>query len=183
MNRPPQNSDPFKDYFYLGKITKVHGYDGKVMAYLDVDDPTAYENLEMVFINLHQQAVPFFIESSSLKNSKLLLRFQDIDDAEKAAGLVNKELFLPLSMLPKLSGNKFYFHEVIGFMLIDQEFGPLGAIQEILEYPNQAVMQVFYQGKEVLIPISETVIKKLDRQNKKILIHAPEGLIDVYLND
>jgi 16S rRNA processing protein RimM len=182
MKKANHATDPFKDYFYLGKITKAHGYDGKVTAFLDVDDPSIYESIEMVFVNINQQAVPFFIESSSLKNNKLLIRFQDIDNAEKAASLVNKQLFLPLSMLPKLSGNRFYFHEIIGFMLIDNDFGPLGPIEEILDYPNQAVMQVFYQGKEVLIPISEAVIKKLDRKNKSLHIQAPEGLIDVYLS-
>ena len=183
MNYSQQTTNPFKDYFYLGKITKVHGYEGKLIAFLDVDDPGAYSKLDMIFINVRGQLIPHFIETSSLKNNKLIVKLQDIDDAEASASLVNCELYLPLTKLPKLSGNKFYYHEIIGFELIDDEFGRLGAISDVLEYPNQAVIQLFYEDKEVLIPISEEVIRKVDRKNRIIRVHSPEGLLDVYLND
>ena len=174
--------DAFKDYFYLGLITKTHGYDGKVVAFIDADDPAAYEEMEMVFLNIRGSLVPYFIEERSLKNNKLIVKFQDISTEEQAAALVKKELFLPLSVLPKLSGNKFYYHEVKGFTVTDETFGTVGVIEEILDYPAQAVMQVFHHGKEVLIPINDAVILKLDRENKNILIKAPDGLLDLYLN-
>ncbi len=183
MKHSEQTKDPFKDYFYLGKITKSHGYDGKLIAFLDVDDPGVYTGLDVVFINVQGQLIPYFIEDSSLKNNKLIVKFQDVNDDNASALLINKELYLPLSKLPKLSGNKFYFHEVIGFQLVDVDFGPLGPIADILDYPNQAVIRVFYDGKEVLIPLSQDVIQKIDRKNKTIRVKTPEGLLDVYLND
>lgn len=175
--------DAFKDYFYLGSVTRMHGYDGKLQLFLDVDEPGAYEGLKMVFMSLNQSLVPYFIETSSLKNNKLIVKFQDVDNAEKAQALVNKELYLPLSALPKLSGNKFYFHEVAGFQVWDEKFGELGALSEILDYPSQALMQVFHEGKEVLIPMNGPVILKVDRANRKLFIKAPEGLIEMYLNE
>ncbi len=175
--------DAFKDYFYLGSVTRMHGYDGKVQLFLDVDEPGAYEGLKMVFVGVNQSLVPYFIESSSLKNNKLIVKFQDVDNAEKAQTLINKELFLPLSALLKLSGNKFYFHEVVGFLVHDEVFGELGPISEILDYPSQALMQVLHEGKEILIPMNDPVILKVDRAQRKLYIKAPEGLIDMYLNE
>ena len=174
--------DTFHDYFYLGLITKTHGYDGKVVAFIDADNPSDYENTEMVFLNIHGKLVPYFIEERSLKNNKLIIKFQDVATGEQAADLVKKEIYLPLSALPGLSGNKFYYHEVKGFMVTDEAFGPVGVIEEILDYPAQAVMQVFHEGKEVLIPINDAVILKLDRKKKTVLIRAPEGLLDLYIN-
>ncbi len=174
--------DAFQDYFYLGLVTKTHGYFGKVVAFIDADDPTVYENVEMIFLNIHGTLVPWFIEERSLKNNKLIIKFQDVTTEEQAAGLVKKELYLPLSALPELSGNKFYYHEVKGFMVTDEAFGPVGVIEDVLDYPAQAMMQVFCQEKEVLIPINDAVILSLDRKKKSILIKAPEGLLDLYLN-
>jgi len=174
--------DAFQDYFYLGLITKTHGYYGKVVAFIDADNPAAYENVAMVFLNIHGAPVPFFIEERSLKNNKLIVKFQDVTTEEEAVELVKKEIYLPLSALPELSGNRFYYHEVKGYMVTDEAFGAVGAIKEILDYPAQAVMQVFHEGKEVLIPINNAVILSLDRKNKNILIKAPEGLLDFYLN-
>ena len=83
--------------------------------------------------------------------------------------------------MPPLSGNKFYYHEITGFSIVDENHGNIGQIQQVLEYPNQAVFQVFSNEKEVLIPISNEIIKLVDREKKQIKIKAPEGLIEIYL--
>lgn len=174
--------DNFNDYFYLGKITKPHGYEGKVTIFFDTDDPQEYIDLELIHINIGGSLVPYFIEELSLLNNKAVASFIDIDNIEKAEYLVNKEIYLPLSMLPELSGNKFYYHEVKNMIVIDENFGELGPVSTVLEYPNQAVLQVFNNNNEVLIPISDEVIKNVDRKQNKMTIRAPEGLLDIYLN-
>ncbi len=175
-------TDAFEDYFYLGLITKTHGYDGKLVAFIDADDPAAYAGLEMVFLNIRGSLVPYFLEERSLQNNKLIVRFQDVNTVEDAAALVKKEMYLPLSALPELTGNRFYFHEIKGFTVTDDDFGVVGTVHEVLDYPAQAVMQVFHEGKEVLIPVNDAVIRKVDRENRDIRIRAPQGLLDLYLN-
>lgn len=172
----------FADHFYLGKIVKKHGFDGKVHIYLDTDEPYEYSDLEMVFLDISGSLVPFFIESIQIKGNKALTSFMDINTADDAEQLINKEIFLPLSMLPKLEGNKFYYHEARGMNVIDRTFGEIGKVEVILEYPNQAVFQIFHKNKEVLIPISNDIIIEFNRKKKEILVNAPEGLLDLYLN-
>ena len=91
-------------------------------------------------------------------------------------------MYLPLSELPELSGTEFYFHEVPGFSVVDKTRGEIGDIRQILDFPSQAVMQVFFKEKEILIPINPQVILEVNRKKKEIQIDAPEGLIDLYLN-
>ncbi len=172
-----------EEYFYLGKITRLHGYNGKVILFLDVDDPKKYIELNIIFIQIDGIKVPFFIESSSLKGSKLVVKLQDVNNVEQAEKLVNQPVFLPLSVLPPLTGNKFYFHEVVGFNVTDKQYGLLGAIADVLDYPNQTLFSVFFKGKEVLIPVNDDVILNVDRTTKNININAPDGLIDMYLNE
>jgi 16S rRNA processing protein RimM len=95
--------------------------------------------------------------------------------------LVNANLSLPLVLLPKLKGNKFYFHEVSGFMVIDDVHGILGMISKVLELPNNPLFSIDHDGKEILIPIADEIIKKVDRRSRTIHIKAPEGLVDLYL--
>ncbi len=102
---------------------------------------------------------------------------------EAASSLTNKNLYLPLASLPILKGNKFYFHEVIDFLLIDEIFGEIGKIKDILEYPNQALFQTFYKEKEVLIPINDQFINKVDRNKKEIHLTLPKGLLEIYIED
>lgn len=173
--------DAFNNYYYLGTINKLHGNNGDLSAYLDVDEPRAYSSLDMVFLNIKGMPVPYFIKTIKILNNKAILTFEDIDDLDKASALIKKEMYLPLSTLPKLTGNKFYYHEVEGFEVVDEIFGKIGTLKMVFDYPSQAVMQIFHGDKEVLIPVNDEIILKVDRKSKKMLIRAPEGLINIYL--
>lgn len=170
-----------EDCFYLGIITKPFGYKGELVIYLDVDDPTQYEELPTVLVDMGIGLVPFFIEKLSLKNNNATIRLQDVSP-EMALTLIKKELYLPLNLLPKLKGKKFYFHEVVNFEVIDAEKGLIGKIEKVLDYPAQPILQVINpDNKEILIPIADDIIMEVDRKNKTIKVKAPEGLIELYL--
>ena len=171
-----------EDCFYLGKIAKKFSYKGEVLVYLDTDEPELYENLESVFVECDKHLVPFFIENSSLhKNDFLRVRFEDVDTEDDADALLGNAIYLPLNMLPKLSGNKFYFHEVIGFEIEDKRFGIVGVIQSINDTTAQPLFEVLNGTTEVLIPMIDHFLVKIDRENKKVIMDLPEGLIEMYL--
>ncbi|KDN54189.1 ribosome maturation factor RimM [Flavobacterium seoulense] len=171
-----------EDCFYLGKIAKKFSFKGEILAYLDTDEPELYENLESVFVERNKHLVPFFIESSSMhKNDFLRMRFEDVTTEEEAEALLGSDLYLPLKMLPKLSGNKFYFHEVIGFEVEDKRLGIVGEIQSINDTTAQPLFEVLKDGTEILIPMIDHFLIKVDRENKKIIMDLPEGLVEMYL--
>lgn len=171
-----------KDCFYLGTIVKKFSFKGELLAKLDTDEPELYEDLNAVFVDLRGTLVPFFIESSQLHKSDLLrIKFEDINTEADADTLIKTELYLPLAALPKLSGNKFYFHEVIGFQIVDENFGPVGTIVSINDTTAQALFEIEHNGKEILIPINDEIITKVDRGQKTITVKAPDGLIELYL--
>ena len=121
-----------EDCFYLGKIVKKHSFKGEVVIKLDTDEPELYRNMESVFVNLGNNLVPFFIEKSSLsKGTMLRVKFDDVNTEEDAEAILKSGIYLPLDLLPKLEGNKFYFHEVIGFKVIDAAFGEVGVVVNI----------------------------------------------------
>ena len=171
-----------EDCFYLGKIAKKFSFKGEVLIYLDTDEPELYENLESMFVECGKHLVPFFIENSSLhKNDFLRVRFEDVKNEEEADALLGNHVYLPLKMLPKLSGNKFYFHEVIGFEVEDKRLGIVGEIQSINDSSAQPLFEVLNDGVEILIPMIDHFLVKIDRENKKVIMNLPEGLIEMYL--
>jgi len=169
------------DFFYLGIITKTFGYKGQVVVYLDTDEPEKYKTLEAVFVKEEEEMLPYMIEEFIYKGAnQAIVRFADVD-GEKAKDLLKAELYLPLSFLPPLTGNKFYFHEVTGFDVIDKEKGSIGKCVDFLEISRQPIMQIDYNGKEILIPAVDEIFETIDRENRIIFISAPEGLIDIYI--
>ena len=171
-----------EDCFYLGKIVKKYSFKGELLIKLDTDQPELYEDLDAMFIEVRNTLIPFFIESSQLHKSDLLrVQFEDVTTEADADSLLKCEVFLPLELLPKLEGDKFYFHEVIGFEIKDIYFGKVGVIKSINDSTAQALFEIDRDGVEILIPMNDEFIKKVDKKNKTILVETPEGLIDLYL--
>lgn len=171
-----------EDCFYLGKIVSKHSYKGEVLVKLDTDEPEIYENMESVFVALGNNLVPFFIERCRLHKSSLLrIRFDAVKDEASANNIIGSELYLPLDMLPELTGNRFYFHEVIGFALEDEKHGFIGTITGVNDMSSQALFELDLEGKQLLIPITDDIIQKVDRPQKTIYVSTPEGLVDLYL--
>ena len=171
-----------EECFYLGKIVSKYSFKGEVLVKLDTDEPEIYENMESVFVSLGNNLVPFFIDHCRLHKSALLrIDFEEVKDEAAADKLLGSKLFLPLQMLPPLSGNKFYFHEVIGFRLLDQVHGDIGIIKAVNDSASQELFEVDKDGKELLIPINDDIITKVDRESNTIHVKTPEGLVDLYL--
>ena len=170
------------DFFYLGKILKTYGSKGHLLIFLDVDDPVRYEKIETVFIGIENDRIPLSIEELELKHkNSARIRFEDIRSADDAGIYVGRELYLPVGMLPPLKGKKFYYHEVIGFTVLDKTHGNIGIITSILDLPQQSLMQIRHGSKEILIPIVDKVLLKVDRSKKELHIQSPEGLIEIYI--
>ena len=173
-----------EECFYLGKIVKKYSFKGEVLAKLDTDQPELYENLDAIFLDLRNNLVPFFIESSQLHKSELLrIKFEDVNSEHDADSLLKCDMYLPLELLPKLDEDKFYYHEIIGFTVQDIRFGEVGIIKGINDSTAQALFEIDRNGTEILIPMNDEFITKVDKPNKIITVNTPEGLIDLYLNN
>lgn len=171
-----------KNCFYLGKIVKKYSFKGEVLVKLDTDEPELFTKMESVFVEQHKNLVPFFILQSSLHKSQLLrIKFEDVTSEIEANAILGSALYLPLEFLPKLTGNRFYYHEIIGFTVEDVAFGEVGIITGVNDTTSQALFEIDHSGKQILVPIIDQFIKNVDRESKNILLDVPEGLIELYL--
>jgi 16S rRNA processing protein RimM len=138
--------------------------------------------MESVFVEFNKNLVPYFIENGNLhKGDFLRVKFEDVDSEADADEIIGCEIYLPLNMLPKLEGNKFYFHEVIGFEIEDQRLGVFGKIVSINDTSAQPLFEVVNGSVEILVPMIDQFLVKIDRENKKVIMNLPEGLVEMYL--
>lgn len=172
-----------KDCFHLGKIAKIYGYKGEVSLLLDVTNPSDYASLDAVFIDINNHLTPFFVDSLKMKNKGFAtVKFEGVDDEDAARAILRNEVYLPAEILPKLEGIRFYDHEVEGFSVIDTEKGDIGVLEQVIDLKVNPLLQIMKDGKEILIPLLEGLVKKVDRKKKELHIDAPEGLVDLYLD-
>ena len=171
--------------YQLGYLIKTHGLRGHLVAHFDVDDVAAYQKLKTVYLTLAgapTKLVAHEIEKVQPQaGNKVLLKLRGIDRIEEAEPLRGSQLHLPLEALPELSDDQFYFHDVIGFTVVDENLGPLGTVENFYELPQQDMLAMRYQGQEVLIPVVDELVSHADQTKKEIYVNLPDGLLDVYL--
>ena len=168
----------------LGYIVRTHGTAGNVVIYLDVDYPDDYEDLESVYVEIKGELVPYFIEDINLqKQSNAIVRFEDVNNIEKAQALIGNSLYLPLDDLQELGEEEFYYHEIKGYTVIDQTKGELGIVREVYSLNGQDLIAMDYMGAEVLIPTAVDIVLKADKEKKQLFVNLPEGLLEVYLSE
>ena len=172
-----------EECYELGRIIKPHGLKGELQIMLDVDYPEDYEEMDSVFVEQKGELVPYFIESIKIRPNMVIVKFEGVENSETALKLKNAMLYLPEDQLDDLEEDEYYMHELIGCMVIDETVGELGVVKNVHSLPAQNVLAVEYQQKEVLIPIIDHIVTKVDKEAKQILVTLPEGLLEVYLSD
>jgi len=172
-----------EECFYLGKIVRKHSFKGEVVIKLDTDEPELYRNMESFFVEHSKDLIPFFIEESLLqKGNQLRVRLEGVDTEQDADAIMNAGIYLPLAFLPKLTGTKFYFHEIIGFTAVDINYGDFGSITGINDATAQSLFEIEQEGTQILIPMIDEFIKEIDRKAKRVVLETPPGLIEMYLS-
>ena len=172
-----------KDSIYIGQIAKLHGYKGGVSLFLDVTHPEEYIDMESFFIEIDGILTPFFVESFKLKNKGFAaVKFQGVDSEQEARSLLKKKVFIPETELRELDESNFYDHEVIGYEVEDVVKGKIGKVTAIADLKQNPLLVIEFKDKEILVPIFEGLIVKVDRKLKRLIVKAPDGLIDLYLN-
>ena len=172
----------YNESFKIGYITKTRGLKGEVQLFFEFNDPELLD-LDLIFIEINRQLVPFFVSSYKLQsNNTGYLFLEDIDHIDKAQELLRKSVFLPNSKMPEREEGEFLIENLKGFNVFDSNYGKLGIILEINEYPQQFVASVSYKSREVLFPLIDDFIEEIDEEKKELHINLPDGLLDVYLN-
>jgi 16S rRNA processing protein RimM len=170
------------DLYYIGKIVKPFGSKGHLLVFMDVDDPESYQDIRFIFVAIEEAFIPWPVISLEIRdNNQAILVLEEMNENENPSQFTGCEIYLPLSDQPSSKKKKLSPREIKGFTVVDQERGIVGTVSSVLQLPLHNVLQVHNGSKEILVPMGGEIIVAIDRKKKEILIHAPEGLLDLYL--
>ena len=169
-----------EDCFFLGTVVAKYSFKGEVLIKLDTDDPETYLSLQSFLLEDESHLIPCFTTKVQLHKSQLLrVSVEGVNSEKQADLMIGKSVYLPLDQLPKLDDDKFYFHEIIGFKVIDYVLGPIGIITGVNDASSQVLLEVEHNDRQILIPLVDELIQQLDKQQKQIYLYIPEGLLDL----
>ena len=142
---------------------------------------TSLKGLEVLFIEQQKdEMLPYFLKSTRIKSeNEIYLQLEGIDVKEKAKPVLQKQVWLTEDDFEKYAGKTSPI-SLLGYHIINED-DDLGEILEVIEQPHQLICRINWNNKEVLIPLHEQTIKKIDKKKKEVRVELPEGLLDIYM--
>ena len=170
--------------FLLGKITKPYSFKGEVVLWMDVDDSAPYEGVDTLWLPQQSALVPYAVESLRRNKDRFVVRLSDVNTEAAAKQLSGKNVWLPLTEMAPMEDGKFYFHEVQGWTAIDRSTGDaVATIVHVVDQGAYPMLEVeFDNGNQGFIPLPDHVQVDVKREEQKLVLDLPEGLLDVYLS-
>lgn len=169
-------------YQSIGYTKKTYGVKGELKLNIEDRYLEDFAQADVLFLDMAGRKIPYFLEYINFENP-FTLKFEDFDSKESAIELTGKEIFMRATDLLaeeekvfEVVGN-LVFEKYIQFEIKDKTLGRVGVIKEIIEYPQQEMASLTFQEKEVLIPMNESLIIKIDNDKKVIEMDLPEGLL------
>lgn len=171
-----------KNYISIGKIVATHGVNGAVVLRHDLGKKTAFKDLKAFFLeDLPGSFLPYFPNDIKARSEEeVLVEFEGITSKEKAARFVQKQVWLEEADFSKYAASNAPI-SLLGYTVFDGEEA-LGEVLEVIEQPHQVMCRIQYkQHDDVLIPVNEASLVKIDKKTKRLLLDLPEGLIETQI--
>jgi len=167
------------EVFKIGKLIKPHGIKGEI-SFAFTSDIFDKVDCPYLICRIEGILVPFFIEEYRFKGSETaLIRFESIDNEEKAQRLSGTEVYFPYSYYEEEQEDiEYSWNFFIGYTVTDKIAGKLGTISEVDEKTINTLFLIENDESEIIIPATEDFIEKIDSKTKTIYVNLPEGLID-----
>lgn len=169
------------EFLNVGKIVNTHGIRGEVRVISQTDFPEERYRKGQRLTLFRENKAPLELTVAGHRKHKNfdLLTFEGYPTINDVEPLRDGILKVSKDELSELTENEYYYHEIIGLTVIDEQARELGKIKEILSPGANDVWVVQRKGKkDELIPYIESVVKQIDLDKGEVHIEIPEGLLD-----
>ena len=168
-----------EDLIVIARIAKPRGLRGEVSADIVTDFPERFEDLETVIALLPDgERRELKIENFRFHQSRILLKFIEIDSIETAEEMRNAEICVPETEAVALEDDEFYDWELVDCKVESIEGETIGVVKELMRTGGTEILVVVGTEKEFLIPFAKTICTEIDIENKLIRVDLPEGLLE-----
>lgn len=167
------------EVFRIGRLGKVHGIGGE-LTFNFSDDIFDRTDADFLFVEIDGIVVPFFIEEYRFRSDDLaIIKFEGIDTAEEARQLVNSSVFFPRTQ--PTGDEEMSLSQLSGYQVIDAgSHRCVGVVTAVDTSTANTLLEVeTTDGSHRLIPLAQELIADIDPQQQQIMLHIPEGLLEL----
>lgn len=162
----------------IGQIVNTFGIKGFVKVVPFTDDIKRFDELEKVYVKTRSEIKEYKIEEVKYHKNMVLIKFLGIDKVEDANLLKDSYLKIDRKDAIPLEEDSYFIVDLIGLDVYTDENVYLGKLEDVFNTGSNDIYVVKDElGKQILLPAIADVIKEINIENKKIIVHLINGLV------
>lgn len=172
---------PEPSYVVVGRVRRPHGIGGEVRVEVLTDYPERLAEHDYVYLAQRRSpdnVAQYPVESIRPHKEILLIKLGGVEDRDAAEELRGMLVQVPLSEAVPLEEGEYYHFQLIGIDVETEEGEWLGRVADVISTGAADVFVVRGPRGEVLLPVIDDVILKLDTDNREVIVHLLPGLLE-----
>ncbi|MCD8363959.1 MAG: ribosome maturation factor RimM [Lachnospiraceae bacterium] len=169
-----------EQFLRVGVISSTHGVRGEVKVYPTTDDPARFQQLQKVLLDTGKEYLSLEIDGVRFFKNLVILKFRGYDSIEAVERYKGMDLYVSREDAVPLAENENFIADLIGMEVCTDEGQTLGELSDVLETgANDVYVVKTPEGKEILLPAIRDCILDVNVEEKRMLVHVLEGLLDL----
>lgn len=169
-----------EDIFQVGAITSTHGVRGEVKVFPTTDDVRRFKKLKEVLLDTGNKMLALEIENVKFFKQFVILKFKGIDSLNDVEKYRSKNLYVTRENAVKLRKDEYFIADLIGLSVLTDEKSQLGELVDVIQTgANDVYVVKMADGKEVLLPAIKECILNVDMEERQMMVHVLDGLMDL----
>lgn len=165
--------------YLIGYILKPQGLKGEVKVESVTPYLERFNRLDRVFLQLKEKKQAYSIENARVSDRFVYLKFAEINSRDDAELLRTAEVLIEEKDLIQPAQDEYFIHDLIGCQVISENNDVIGVLSDVVQMSSNDVYVVKNgEGIEILIPATKEIVKRVNVEQKQIIIHMLEGLLE-----
>lgn len=170
------NRSTSEDYLAIARFTAPHGVHGDLRAEVLTDFPDRFEGTRQVYVGEEHRLME--VQRAVVERRRVLLKLGGVDTREAAQQLVGHYVYVPEAEAVHLPPGWYFWHQILGMRVQSTDGVELGSVAEVLQTGSNDVYVVRGQGKEILLPATQDVVRSIDVEQGLMTVELMEGLLE-----
>ena len=173
--------NPDHDLILVGKVLRPHGLCGQLKIFAYARSDATFPGVGSIFLREQTGKLKeFTIVSARPVKSGFFVELEEFSSLADAEAYRDADVLVRKDALPRKEGDEYFWYELLGLDVFLESGEYLGPISDIIATGSNDIYVIKRRQSEVFIPGIHEIIRDIDLETGKMMIHPVEGLLDLH---
>jgi 16S rRNA processing protein RimM len=165
------------EWIEVGSVVRPHGVKGETSAEFALDlRAIIVEKTVLRAADAAGRVLALEVERARDHKGRKIIKFRGVDSVEQAEALRGHSLWMTRAQIGPLDEDRWFVQDLLGVSVITEDGEELGTLSEVMHMPANDVYVVRGEGGEILLPVIDNVVLRVDLEAGTMVVRLMEGM-------